>query len=73
MSAEQIKQRLETIEAPYKRLIWLDDVEFESGMKLLRVTIREGRRITQLDVDPVTAKRWGDTMVSWAKQRNRDA
>ncbi len=73
MSTEQIKQRLESIEAPYKRLILLDDVEFESGMNLLRVTIREGRRITQLDIDPVTAKRWGEAMVSWATQRNRDA
>jgi hypothetical protein len=31
----------------------------------LRVTIKEGRRITQLDLDAATADRWGHTMLDW--------
>lgn len=65
MSAE-IKTRIAALEAPYRREVWLDDMQFESGMRLLRVTIKEGRRITQLDLDQETADRWGQTMLDWA-------
>jgi hypothetical protein len=65
VSAE-IKTRIAALEAPYRREVWLDDVQFESGMRLLRVTIKEGRRFTQLDLDQETAARWGQTMLDWA-------
>jgi hypothetical protein len=67
VSAE-IKTRIATLEAPYRREVWLDDVRFESGMRLLRVTIKEGQRITQLDLDQDTADRWGQTMMNWARR-----
>jgi hypothetical protein len=59
------KTRIAALEAPYRREVWFDDVGFESGMRLLRVTIKEGRRITQLDLDAATADRWGHTMLDW--------
>jgi hypothetical protein len=62
----ETKTRIATVEAPYRREVWLDDVQFESGMRLLRVTIKEGRRFTQLDLDEATADRWGQTMLDWA-------
>jgi hypothetical protein len=65
VSAE-IKTRIATVEAPFRREVWLDDVQFESGMRLLRVTIKEGGRFTQLDLDAATADRWGQTMLDWA-------
>jgi hypothetical protein len=65
VSAE-IKTRIATVDAPYRREVWLDDVQFESGMRLLRVTIKEGRRFTQLDVDAATADRWSQIMMDWA-------
>jgi hypothetical protein len=61
-----IKTRVAVLEAPYRREVWLDEVRFESGMQLLRVTIKEGRRFTQLDLDEATADRWGRTMLDWA-------
>lgn len=64
MSAES-KTRIAALEAPYRREVWLDDVRFESGMRLLRVTIKEGRRITQLDLDAATAEQWGQAMADW--------
>lgn len=36
------------------------------GMSLLRIRIREAKRFTIFDVDPVTAKKWGEAMVAWA-------
>jgi hypothetical protein len=65
VSAE-IKTRIATVDAPYRREVWLDDVQFESGMRLLRVTIKEGRRFTQLDLDAATADQWSQIMMDWA-------
>jgi hypothetical protein len=62
----ETKERLETLAAPYGREVRLDDVRFESGMRLLRVTIREGMRITVLDIDPAIALSWGNAMTQWA-------
>jgi len=64
----ETKERLETLTAPYGREVRLDDVRFESGMRLLRVTIREGTRITVLDIDPATALSWANTMTQWAER-----
>jgi hypothetical protein len=64
--SEEIKTRIGTIEAPYRREIWLDEVLFESGMRLLRITIKEGRRFTQLDLDEATVDQLGQTMLDWA-------
>ena len=70
MSAES-KTRIAALQAPYRRDVWLDDVQFESGMRLLRVTIKEGQRITQLDLDQATADQWGQAMLDWA-QRSKE-
>jgi hypothetical protein len=62
-----VRRSRETIQAPYGRVIRLDEVDFESGMRLLRVTIREGGRYTILDLDAATAAQWGRTMSDWAE------
>ncbi len=44
------------------------------GMPLLRVRIRERKRFTIFDVDPLTAERWGEAMRRWgAAQRDSAA
>lgn len=67
MSAD-IKTRIATIAAPYRREVWLDEMKFESGMRLLRVTIKEGRRFTQLDIDEATAEEWSQAMLGWVRR-----
>jgi hypothetical protein len=44
------------------------------GMPLLRVRIREKSRFTIFDVDPGTAREWGDAMQRWgaAQASGRD-
>lgn len=37
------------------------------GISLLRLRIREGKRFTIFDVDPVTARHWGEVMLRWAQ------
>lgn len=36
------------------------------GMRQLRLRIREGKRFTVFDIDPVTARAWGVLMTDWA-------
>jgi len=69
----ETKTRIETIPAPYGREIWMDEVGFDSGMRLLRLTIREGRRFTVLDLDAATARQVADTMTAWSTPAERAA
>jgi len=47
--------------------IELQQIDYvEGGMGLLRVRIREGKRFTIFDIDPETARRWGEAMLQWA-------
>ncbi len=61
-----------TLEAPYRREVRLEDIVFDSGMKMLRVIVREGHRITQIDLDPETARAWGTAMIDWAARTETD-
>jgi hypothetical protein len=44
-------------------------VHAEGGMALLRLRVREGKRFTVFDVDPATARRWGEAMAAWARRQ----
>ncbi|MEQ1695680.1 MAG: hypothetical protein ABL901_07550 [Hyphomicrobiaceae bacterium] len=58
---------IERIEAPFRRQLVLQDVAHESGLKMLRIRIREGTRFTILDVDAPVARQWGELMLAWAQ------
>lgn len=48
--------------------IELQQVDFEAGgMSLLRTRIREQSRFTIFDVDPATARAWGQALLQWAQ------
>ncbi len=48
--------------------IELQQVDYAAGgMSLLRVRIREGKRFTIFDIDPVTAGKWGEAMAAWSR------
>lgn len=50
--------------------IELQQVDFEAGgMPMLRLRIREHRRFTIFDIDPVTAGHWAEVMATWSKQQ----
>ena len=65
--SDETKERLHTFTAPYRQQIMLDEVRFDSGMRLMRVTIRENHRFTMLDIDAQTAHAWADAMKKWAE------
>ncbi len=41
------------------------------GMSLLRLRIREGKRFTVFDIDPATARQWGEEMIRWAQDQDQ--
>ncbi len=58
--------KLDRFAAPYGREVRLETVEHESGLRMLRIHIREGRRFTVMDIDAGTAARWATIMSTWA-------
>lgn len=63
------RKELAVIAAPYRREVRLEEAVFDSGMKMLRVVIREGHRITQIDLDKESAQKWVDVMSAWAARQ----
>ena len=47
------------LELPFGRVATIREVEFESGLKMLRLILKEGHRITQVDLDGPTAAQMG--------------
>jgi hypothetical protein len=44
----------------------LQQVDYaHGGISQLRLRIREGKRFTIFDIDPVTARHWGELMQRW--------
>ena len=60
--------RLDKFAAPYGREVTLENVDYENGMRVLRIHIREGNRFTVMDVNEAIASQWGDVMSTWARQ-----
>ncbi len=40
------------------------------GMSLMRIRIRERSRFTIFEIDPQTARDWGEAMTKWANQQS---
>jgi len=47
--------------------IELQQLDHDSGgMSLLRTRIREHKRFTVFDIDPITAASWGQALLDWS-------
>ena len=57
---------LDAFEAPWGKNVVIQKVEYEGGLVMLRVRIKEGSRFTLLDLDPESAKRLAKTLNAWA-------
>lgn len=62
---------MEQLTAPYGQTIEIRQIVHDSGVRLLRVIVRDGGRYTTLDLDPATAHAWGKTMVTWAENYDK--
>lgn len=57
---------LDTFSAPWGRSIRLQEIEYEGGMVMLRVRIREGTRFTDLELAGPDAEHLGGRLLAWA-------
>lgn len=57
---------LDHFPAPWGKEVSLKAVDYDSGLKMLRVTIREKNRFTMLDLDVETANHLADQLREWA-------
>ena len=49
------------------QVIELQQLDYEAGgMSLLRTRIRE-RSFTVFDIDPISARQWGEALLRWAQ------
>ena len=66
MSEERVTP-LDSFAAPWNKDVVLQAVVHDSGLRMLRIRIKEGKRFTVMDIDEDTAARWGRTMTDWAR------
>lgn len=59
-----------SFDLPYRRKAALRRVTFDSGMSMVRLVLREGTRITQVDLDAETATKLGEALAGAAKNLN---
>lgn len=51
----------------------LQQIDFAGGgMSLLRTRIREQSRFTVFDIDPRTARLWGEALLQWANTQPQE-
>lgn len=50
------------------QVVELQQMDYEAGgMSLLRTRIRERSRFTVFDIDPISARLWGEALLRWAQ------
>lgn len=62
---------MEQIVAPFGQIIEIRQIFHDSGVRLLRIIIRDGAKYSTIELDPATARAWGMQMVQWAKDYNK--
>jgi hypothetical protein len=70
--SDETVSELDRFDTPWNKQVTLQDVRHESGLRMLRIRIREGTRFTVMDIDADTAAHWGKAMTGWATGGEQD-
>ena len=54
-----------TINAPWNKVVTVQNVSYEKKMNFLRIRIQEGRRFTDLELDSVSLKELNAVLSDW--------
>ena len=60
---------LQSFRLPFGPEVQLLEAEFDGDVRLLRLRIKEKSRFTTVDLDPATARLWGEAMSAWAGEQ----
>lgn len=58
----------ETIAAPWGREVKVQEVEYDGQVPMLRLRIREGKRLTDLELAPDGARHLAAILTAWAQR-----
>ncbi|MBI5120298.1 MAG: hypothetical protein HZA67_04790 [Rhodospirillales bacterium] len=61
------QEEMARLQAPWGREVRLIRLTYDSGFEMLRLAIKEGKRFTTLDLDPLTASKLAGFMAGWAQ------
>ncbi len=67
MPSHQSISDIEIVNAPWNKELTISEAVYEGGFKMLRVRIKEGKRYTDLELDPATAAHMAKLIGDWAK------
>ncbi|MDH5259506.1 MAG: hypothetical protein OEX07_15940 [Gammaproteobacteria bacterium] len=57
---------IEEINAPWNKLVTVQEAVYEGGFKMVRLRIKEGKRFTDLELDSETAAKLAELLGKWA-------
>jgi len=70
MSTSEVVTEIAELSAPWGRRIKLSEIAYESGLKMMRLRIREGTRFTIVELDAPTATALGEALLAWVKKND---
>lgn len=70
MTTGQTITDIEDIQAPWNKLVSIQTVAYEGGMSMFRLRIKEGKRFTDLELDPETAKHLAGLIQGWIAEQS---
>ena len=59
---------IKAIDLPFQKSATLKDVTLFGGMKVLRMTFRERKRFTMIDLDSASATSFANDLLAWAEE-----
>lgn len=65
--AEETLRDIAELELPFGRRARIREVTFDSGLRMVRLILIEGKRITQVDMDADSARHLAETLTVAAK------
>ncbi len=63
---DETTERLDEFITAFKRQLKVDAVDAGNGVRFLRLIYREGKRITQIELDAAEARRLAALFTDWA-------
>jgi len=71
MADETLKDIVE-LELPFGRRVKVREITFDSGLRMIRLVWREGKRITQVDLDEASTRQLADILRAAADKPATD-
>ena len=63
---DEVLTDIARLDLPFRRRAILRQVDFDSGLQMIRLVLFEGKRVTQVDLDADAARLLGTALLSGA-------